>query len=101
MNADASSAQPGDLERLASARFTHPLTEAEIKLLRAAPKSEFAKCCPDGFANDPSNANQWGKEREIRADLIRWLCVDTSASALVASEGLQGQGKGHNHERKV
>jgi hypothetical protein len=33
--------------------------------------------------NDPATAETWGAERKIRADLIRWLCMDSRASDLI------------------
>jgi hypothetical protein len=64
-----------DLEALAQ-RFGK-LSEAEKRLLHSAPKGQLAMCGPnfDGKdpANDPSNADGWGNDREIRAEVIRWL----------------------------
>jgi len=83
------------LEALAHARFTDPpLTAAEIKLVRAAPKGEFAVCGPnmdnDDPQNDPSKADtDWNEDRHIRAALIRWLCVDAQAKELVDPKGVQ------------
>jgi hypothetical protein len=81
-----------DLEALARARFPD-LSQAELKLLRAAPKGEVAWCGPsrkdDDPANDPAKADEWGHEREIRADLIRWLCVDRDAASAVDPKGIQ------------
>ena len=42
----------------------------------------------DDPSNDPAQADKWGKEREVRADLIRWLCVDPRAKALSSSSGI-------------
>lgn len=86
--------QINELERLARARFTDPpLSEAEQKLVRAAPKGEFAICGPkvkrDDPAYDPSKAEEWGGDREIRAELIRWLCVNRRAKELVDPRGIQ------------
>ena len=87
--------QNTDLEALARARFTD-LTDAEIKLLSAAPDGEVAVCGPnsknDDPANDPSKADEWGADRQIRADLIRWLCVDQQAKELVDPKGIQAYG---------
>lgn len=67
-----------DLEALARARFTN-LTVAEVKICQAASNGELAYCGltddQNHPTNDPSKASQWGGERNIRADLIRWLCV--------------------------
>src|SRR6266849_10345943 len=84
--------QPADLEQLARARFA-PLSDAEIKLLRAAPKGETAYCGPserdDDPNNDAANSNIWGSERWIRAELIRWLCVDRDAKDRVDPRGIR------------
>jgi hypothetical protein len=81
-----------DLEALARARFPD-LSQAELKLLRAAPKGEVAWCGPsdkdDDPANDPAKAHEWGPEREIRADLIRWLCVNRDPASVVDPKGIQ------------
>ena len=43
---------------------------------------------PDDRSNDPANAGEWNKEREIRALLIRWLCEEPGAIKLVSPSGL-------------
>ena len=95
MTPDTGRTQNTDLETLARARFTE-LSAAEIKLLQAAPKGEVAVCGPnrnnDDPANDPSKAKKWGEERQIRADLIRWLCVDRAAKELVDPKGIRAYG---------
>jgi hypothetical protein len=79
------------LKSLAEARFAD-LTQAEIKLLRAAPRGEVAVCGPNvddqDPGSDPAKANEWGEDREIRADLIRWLCVDRQVRELVGPQGI-------------
>ena len=81
-----------DLQELARARFPD-LSDAELKLLSAAPKGERAVCSPnandDDAANDPGNGDTWGRERAIRAELICWLAVDREAAERVDPKGLQ------------
>jgi len=90
--AEASRQQVVDLVTLARTRFPD-LSQAELKLLRAAPKGEVAWCGPsdkdDDPLNDPARADEWDHEREIRADLIRWLCVDRDAASAVDPMGIQ------------
>jgi hypothetical protein len=80
-----------DLEVLARQRFGR-LSGAEERLVRAALKGERAMCGTNGGdtdpANDPAKADDWPREREIRADLIRWLCVDVRASKTVDPRGV-------------
>jgi hypothetical protein len=86
---------------LARAHFKD-LTAAEIELLRAAPKGNLADCGPKVEENgtaiailadyNPKNADHWGKDRQIRADLIRWLCVNRQARKLVDPKGIQACG---------
>jgi hypothetical protein len=79
------------LVALASQHFVG-LSAAEAKLLEFAPKGETAVCGPNEDAkdpaNDPAHAEQWPPEREIRASLIRWICVDRSAQNQVDPKGL-------------
>jgi hypothetical protein len=92
MVAEGSRQPVDDLEGRGQARFGE-LSQAELKLLRAAPKGVVAFCGPsakdDDPANDPAKADEWGPEREIKADLIRWLCVDRDAASAVDPRGTQ------------
>lgn len=89
----------GKLEQLARARFGETLTPSELKLMRTAPNAppitNVAQCGPT-FAdkdNDPSKADkEWGREREIRAEVIRWLCVDEKAKHEVDPNGISVYG---------
>jgi hypothetical protein len=80
------------LESLARECFPD-LRAAEVKLLRAAPRGQIAICGPndnkDDPANDPSRAAEWDPDREIRSQLLRWLCVDRVAKEYVDPKGVQ------------
>ena len=82
-----------DLETLARQQFPEPpLSEAEHRLLLAAPKGETAMGGPNfddkDKHNDPAKAAEWGNERAIRAELIRWLCVDREAINRIDPRGV-------------
>ncbi len=85
------------LVALAAAKFPN-LTRAERALLAFAEKGninrrEFAiagtSAAPLDSSNDPAHASEWSHDRDIRADLIRWLAVDNNASALVDPNGVR------------
>ncbi len=92
---EAAQKKAEELIALARAQFAS-LREAEEKLLRAAPVGETAWCGPSKKDFDPLNdakkADLWGEERAIRADLIRWLCVDHEARERVDQRGIQAHG---------
>jgi hypothetical protein len=79
------------LGQLAKAGFPN-LTQAEEKLLEAAPLGKCALCGPDqlrhNVLNDPLTAQSWGPERQIRSGLIRWICVDRQVRELVDPLGI-------------
>ena len=91
MAGDEIEGQSGSLEQLARARFG-TLSPAELKLARAVSKNEVAYCGPshddNDTHNDPARADEWGPERHIRADLIRWLCLDRIARDRVPPVGI-------------
>ncbi len=84
-----------DLVNLATAVFGK-LTRAEQRLLLALPKGAVAVGGADqdnnSPANDPSNANTWSNERQVRAALIRWICVNDDAKKVVDPMGIQAYG---------
>ena len=84
-----------ELLKLADATFS-PLSDSEKMLLLAAPRGERAACGPvydiQNVESDPAYAEDWAASRKIRADLIRWLCVDPVAKAKVDPRGIQVQG---------
>jgi hypothetical protein len=85
------------LIRLAASRFPS-LTHAERALLENADvknvaRTDFAAAGPSSVPNDPSNdpthADRWHHDREVRAELIKWLCVDPDASRQVDPRGIR------------
>ncbi len=68
------------------------LTPPETEMLKAAAEGGVAHF--DGETddqNDPACADEWGEERTIRADVIRWVCADKEASGLVDPIGIHVQ----------
>lgn len=83
----------GNLEELARLKFTDPpLSAAEERVVRAAPNGAVANCIDLDGGDDPEKADTWPKTRNVRADLIRWLCVDREARELVDPRGIQIRG---------
>jgi hypothetical protein len=82
------------LEDLAWKKFPD-LSEAEKRVVQAAPNGSAADCSL-GEGSDPEDADgtpeapddKRPKPREVRADLIRWLCVDREARELVDPRGV-------------
>src|SRR5271165_527795 len=87
---DSTQAQATDLKRLAKAANLEPITAAERELLKQALTGDWAKCGPsyDDKDNDPKEADKWGKERRIRAELVAWLCTDEQARKHVHPRGI-------------
>jgi hypothetical protein len=84
----------GQLETLARAHFTTPpLSRAEVKLVRNAPIGMIADCSRKAVAGgakiDSAKNDESTSECRLRAALIRWICVDPKASALVDPAGIQ------------
>jgi len=87
---DSTQARATDLKRLAKAANLEPITAAERELLKQALTGDWAKCGPsyDDKDNDPKEADKWGKERRIRAELVAWLCTDEQARKHVHPRGI-------------
>ena len=92
-------ATPADvsLVELARSKFAN-LSKAELALLRFAGANQalgdgFATAGPssnpDDPSNDPAHADEWSKDREVHAAVIRWLCVDPEAIRLIDPQGLR------------
>ncbi len=85
-----------ELLKLAQGEFSN-LSPAETALIkfagdyRSAPGGFAAAgpAIPDDPTNDPAHADEWSAEREVRAELIRWLCVDPRARALIDPQGIR------------
>ena len=79
------------LERLARASFGD-LSEAEVKLVHAAPRRALLWVGPSSDAdspdNDPTRAAKWPPTRAIRAVLIVWLAADPQARPYVHPSGV-------------
>jgi hypothetical protein len=89
-------AQGDSLEVSARKRFSN-LTLAELKLIRSVGnEGEVAFCGPsvrdDDPLNDPSHSDEWGRDRQIRAELIRWLCIEESARKQIDPQGMRIHG---------
>ena len=86
-----------ELASLALARFSD-LTESELKALVAVTTGEIAYCGPHPVESDSHNfpdpynnpdfADFWGPERDVRAELIRWLCIAHDGAAWLDPRGL-------------
>jgi hypothetical protein len=85
-----SEGKAGGLEALARAHFPRErgFTAAEWTLLAKTAKGQVAVCGP---RSDPKDSAGWGREREIGADLIRWLCTDHKAKEQVDPWGVSIQ----------
>jgi hypothetical protein len=66
------------------------LSMAEESLLRLAVTGD--KILQSNPTKDPQEAHGWGKEGEIRAPLIQWMCVDSEVVKSVAFRGIQALG---------
>src|SRR5215472_4522417 len=85
------------LVKLAASNFPN-LTRAERALLDFAERSNIhrgafaiagSSDAPLDPSNDPAHADEWTHDRNIRAELIRWLAVDNSANSLVDPNGVR------------
>lgn len=88
-----------NLEELAKAHFQRDFTTAEHNLLTSAPLGQMAYPVPQerraelSIGPDKSEKSDgnpgWGPERDIAADLIRWMCIDRNAREQIDSQGIQ------------
>ena len=82
---------------MAESEFAN-LTRAERALLQFADiknhaRGDFAfagtSTVPNDPSNDPTNANNWDGQRNVRAELVRWMCVDPEVPTLVDPRGIR------------
>src|SRR5215831_16830523 len=83
--------------KLAALNFPN-LTRAERALLGFAERSNIhrgafaiggSSDAPLDPSNDPAHADEWTHDRDVRADLIRWLAVENGANSLVDPSGVR------------
>jgi hypothetical protein len=83
--------QPERIATLARARFGS-LSAAELAVVRSAARRELAwvgpDANPDNPANDPRQGEDWGPERSVRADLLRWLYTEPEVSRRIDPSGV-------------
>jgi hypothetical protein len=76
------------LIKLAGATFAD-LTDTEKTLLKAATKGRFARCGLQSNLEDDSRlSDTWTKSHAIRAEVVRWLCMDEDAVRHIDPKGL-------------
>lgn len=81
------------LKDLLPERFEEGLTDAESKLLDLAPAGEPLDLQEDKpEIDDPAKADDWDKDRIIRAEFLWWICTDKKASDLIDPRGIQISG---------
>lgn len=77
------------LEELARLKCTEPpLSLAEERVVRAAADGTTADCHDLGGGDDLAEADTWPETRYVRADLIRWLCIDREAREQIDPRGV-------------
>src|SRR6516162_8470598 len=100
LGAEGSTGARSSLVTLASSKFPN-LTQCERAILEYADlnnmtRGESAMCGPssnfDDPSNDPANAATWDHQRDVRAELIRWIFVDPDAIKEVDPVGVHARG---------
>ena len=100
LGAEGSTGARSSLVTLASSKFPN-LTQCERAILEYADlntmtRGDSAVCGPsskfDDPSNDPANAATWDHQRDVRAELIRWIFVDPDATKEVDPVGVHALG---------
>jgi hypothetical protein len=68
------------------------LTVSEEKLFRTSANGEIADYCVGSNEDHPANVDQWGRERTLKAECIRWLCITPNVRPLLTADGLRVRG---------
>lgn len=77
---------------LAQEKFQE-LSDSEYELFRAIANGKTIDYRTGVGANDqPENASQWGVERILRGDRLRWLCIEPAVWQLCLPQGLDVAG---------
>lgn len=88
------------LTKLAAAKFRNltrceraVLENADLKTTRHGPPATCGLSSNfDDASNDPKNAATWDHQRDLRAELIRWVFVDPDANKQVDPAGVEALG---------
>ena len=88
-----------DTKLIALAKRFGELSEAESRMLESVATGKEAFCGESNDRDHPSNhagfsepasaAAPWRKDREIRAEVIRWLCTSEDTKKLLDPSGIQ------------
>lgn len=86
------------LIQLAASRFPD-LTGCELIVLHGASTGAASSCAPQNSkipdalrseaSNDPARGSAWSSDREVRADLLRWLFLDRQARRYLDPSGVR------------
>ena len=76
---------------LALERFGQ-ISAAEEKLFRTTANGEIADYCVGSNLDHPANVDKWGRERTLKAECLRWLCITSNVRPLLTADGLRVRG---------
>jgi hypothetical protein len=66
------------------------LSQAELEVLESSTFGRLAVCASQPISSiDAREGPTWGPERQIRGEVIRWLCVERGANSLIDPNGVQ------------
>jgi hypothetical protein len=80
------------LFKLAQEKF-HELSDSEYKLFRGVANGKpIDYQTKNDFDDNPENANNWGENRIIRGDRLRWLCLEPEIWQFCLPQGIDISG---------